>query len=637
MLLHRSVTLLAFSLIAAGEVLANTASTAPVAPVLSTGIYDDGDPNIVYAGSWSSNTEPYRYNMTQTFSHHKGDTVSFTFCGNQVTYAYQVQQNMGHARVMIDGNVVSADLDEYAPIPVNGGGGASEKRVTYSGLSAGAHTITVTVLGIADASATDSYVIVDAFIVNQAQANLIQVSIRNWVSCSGQDESLGVAAAFKAARNNAFTLKVDCPVFIHVGMDVTRPIFIDNGTTVQFDGNGLFTVDNALVPAFVIANSSNIQLLNWNVQYTGGIPVNYNTGGYYDNGVFVPLAGLDKPGGVFNDRTLGPWLDNNRGIIFAGAGEPWGGPTDLSAIFYMAGSTSNVEVNAMKLFVPKNALGSRYIPVAFASVEGYNSWQTVTPSTPLTPEYMSVPSNLEFTNITLDGYYMGWQGTFQTALFNNITGYRYGDLQDDEGENVGGVGKWFAPPHLFYVNYNASQLGLDSNNVQITNVVDWGVRTGVARDKGGSDPGSGYALSLKIGANNSLVNSYYSYRPDGFLDVLTSQNLTIQNAIAKYNSAFLNNLYPGIRFPSAPYVNLTITNVSLTDTAPLTIYEPVASTADPGNSNIVFTGSGVVMNSWEKQAVPCPYIRGAQELSIKFDVNSSNSGYSVNAQTCSLN
>src|SRR5258708_31091143 len=89
-------------------------------------------------------------------------------------------------------------------------------------------------------------------------------SIREWVIGDGKtDDAIQTATAFAATKNGAFTLVVDCPVFIHVGSDISRPVYIDNGTTVQFTKDGLFIVDNVLLPAFVIANSSAIRLLQW--------------------------------------------------------------------------------------------------------------------------------------------------------------------------------------------------------------------------------------------------------------------------------------------------------------------------------------------------------------------------------------
>jgi len=100
-------------------------------------------------------------------------------------------------------------------------------------------------------------------------------SIKNWASCDGvTDDSVAVAQAFDAAKNNAFILEVDCPVYMHVGMDVARTVFIGNGTQINFTPPGLLIVDNTLIPAFVIANTNNVRLTNWNVEYVGSVPVN---------------------------------------------------------------------------------------------------------------------------------------------------------------------------------------------------------------------------------------------------------------------------------------------------------------------------------------------------------------------------
>ena len=124
------------------------------------GIYDDtGDPWIQYSGAWQSNTDTGRYDGTQTFTQTVGDTASFTFTGTQVTYVYEAQPNMGHAQVLIDGNVQTPDLDEYSPVSL------VQQKVSYTGLTYGTHTITIKALGTKDAAATGSYVIVDAFLV----------------------------------------------------------------------------------------------------------------------------------------------------------------------------------------------------------------------------------------------------------------------------------------------------------------------------------------------------------------------------------------------------------------------------------------------------------------------------------------
>jgi len=433
-------------------------------------------------------------------------------------------------------------------------------------------------------------------------------SIHNWVHCDGKtDDDAGVAAAFAAAKDGAFTLMVDCPVFIHVGTDVHHPIFIDNGTTVAFTKTGQFTVDNVFVPAFVIANSSNIHLLGWRILYQGGLPADPNTGGYYDNGAFMQQQkGYAQPAFDFNDHVLTPWLAAHRGIRFArGVSSPWLGPTNTSAVFFIIGSVRDMVVQNFSISVPPQAKGAQFIPMVFSSAVGYNSNEDVTHQTPLTPQYYSTPSNLTFSNIMFDGYYMGWQGRFQNTTFQHVRAHRYGDLEDASGGTVGGKGKWFAPPHLFYLNYIPTQTGFENQNIHILDVIDYGNRVGVARDKGGSDTSSGYANSLKIGAIDSDVNGYKSYRPDGFMDVLTSDNLKISNVEATYDSAFLNDVYPGIRFPNPPYKHVTFENITLVDKAPASKQWPIGSSNDPTNSQIVMTNVKVVINNWSK-AVPAP-------------------------------
>lgn len=430
-------------------------------------------------------------------------------------------------------------------------------------------------------------------------------SIRSWAHCDGKtDDDAGVAAAFDAAKNGAFTLVVDCPVFIHVGSDVRHPIFIDNGTTVQFTKTGQFTIDNVLVPAFVIANSTNIHLIGWRLQYKGGLPIDWNVGGYYDNGSFVQQPkGYAQPSFFFNDRVLTPWLTAHRGIHFTAMLSPWTGPGNTSSVFYIIGSARDVTVQDFSLSVPANAKGSQFAPLVFSAAVGFNSNQDVTRQTPLTSQYCSSPGNFTFSNITLDGYYMGWQGRIHDTTFTHVRAYRYGDLQDDSGKRVGGIGKWFAPPHLFYLNYDPKS-GIVNRNIRITDVIDYGQRVGTARDLGGADTHSGYADSLKIGAIDSTVDGYTSYRPDGLMDVLTSSNLTISNVTATYNSSFLNDQYPAIRFVQPPYQHVTLENVTLTDKSPITNQFPITGMNDVSSSQVALKNIKVTLNNWAKATSP---------------------------------
>jgi hypothetical protein len=456
----------------------------------------------------------------------------------------------------------------------------------------------------------------------------VKKSISGWVSCDGtSDQAAGVARAFAEAKNAAFTVVVDCPVLIQTGSDIAQPIFIDNGTAVEFTGSGKFTVDNVFIPAFVIANSSNVTLTNWKVEYNASVPVNPLVGGYVNRGQFIPGV---EPGSAFNDLRITPWLTANRGIKFdrslGSVNSIWSDPTNTCAVFFVIGDTSNLNVTGMQVYVPATAGGERFVPVVFALSPNFKSNQTVTARTPMTGQYVAVPHDLTFSNISFDGTYMGWVGSARNAVFENIRSHRYGDLQDAKGENVGGVGKWFAPPHLFYLGHVVgADPSLTNTNIQIVNVVDGGPRVGTARDKGGTDSISGYALSLKIGCVDCIVDSYSSSRPDGFMDVLPSNGLTVSNVVATYNSAFLNNLYNGWRFPSAGYANMTFENISLKDSAASSVAQPVGNAGASSNENLVFTNVQVEINRWSgNNEFPLPVIAGStNNVSLNYTIAAS--------------
>jgi hypothetical protein len=448
----------------------------------------------------------------------------------------------------------------------------------------------------------------------------VQKSISGWVSCDGAtDDTAGVARAFAAARNSAFTLMVDCPVRLHFGVDIERAIFIDSGTNVTFSGAGKFTVDNVLVPAFVVANSNDIVLTNWNVEYDASLPVEQTVGGFTNNGEFVKGP---KPGNAFNDIRLKSWLSDNRGIVFDHGQNPqWTGTTNACGVFFFSGDSSNVTVTGMRMYVPAAAGGDRFIPVAFSLGVNLKSNQTASAKTPLTGRFFAVPHDLTFSDISLDGTYMGWLGGGQNVVFEKIRSNRYGDLQDAHGGNVGGVGKWFAPPHLFYLSYPLDgDPGLFNRNLRFHDVVDAGLRVGTARDKGGADTISGYALSLKLGCVDCSVDNYTSNRPDGFMDVLASNGLTVSNVTATYDSAFLNGLFSGLRFPQTQYKGVTLDNVVLTDRAPSSVQMPISNVGQVSNENIVFKNVRTVINRWAGTGLPLPAIWGTGN-SISLDVS----------------
>jgi hypothetical protein len=113
--------------------------------------------------------------------------------------------------------------------------------------------------------------------INGAAANppstspaIVTKSISEWAACDGLlDDTQAVARAFEAARNNAFTLVVDCPVRLHTGSEISTSVIVDDGTTVKFTGTGQFRVDNVSPPAFEVPHPNAVTFIDWNVEYVG--------------------------------------------------------------------------------------------------------------------------------------------------------------------------------------------------------------------------------------------------------------------------------------------------------------------------------------------------------------------------------
>ena len=388
-------------------------------------------------------------------------------------------------------------------------------------------------------------------------------------------------------------------------------LFRSNDTTVEFTGAGKFIVNNLFEPAFVIANTSNVTLTDWNVEYAASMPVSLVTNGYIQGGVYHQRTG-GNGSGIFNDIILSSWLAKNRGIDFVdgpthGIWSNWLGSVNTSAIFYISGETTNVKVTGLKLYSANANEPSDYVPFGFMFGENFKSNQSVTVDTVKynaanASDAFAIPTGITFDNVNLDGIIMGFQGTTNDATFSNITAEHVSDLQDSAGNNVGGEGQNFPPPHLFYLNYAFDgDPKLANNGIAISNVNEVGPRMGKVRPGGG-----GYADSLKLGCNDCTVDGYNTNRKDGFMDTLTSSNLKVSNVVATYDSSFVDEYenWPGWRWPGGgttpSYKNISFTNVSLTDLAAATVGAPLSNANMAGNANISFTDVNIVVQSWTK-------------------------------------
>jgi hypothetical protein len=427
-------------------------------------------------------------------------------------------------------------------------------------------------------------------------------NLREWgISCNpAVDETKKVMTAFHQASRGAFLLEIDCPVLLDSQNDIAKTVFIEDRTSVIINSNGQIIVTNLFHPAFALVNTDTFNALNWKIVYKNTNSTSGNVGGYFNNGVFVKTSKVGAPAYAFNNIVLKKWYVQNRGVTFFNTNPWWTGPTSNSAIFFLKGSAKNITFDTLKVSVPDSTRIDQYAPMVISFNFGPISNQKLTSGTLITASTAAVPSNLTFHRITLDGTYMGFLGSLRNATFKNIRSHHYGDLQKIDNSEVGGVDKWFPPPHLFYLSYNKSgDPSLFNENIIISDVIDYGQRKGIARDKGGSDTVSGYANSLKIGGVNVLVDHYESYRPDGFMDILWSNKLTLQNVKATYDSSFLNGVYPGIRFPAKGYKHVNLRNIVLQDLSPKTTMLPMTYANAPSNDYFTFQNITLKSNIWD--------------------------------------
>jgi len=123
------------------------------------GTYDDTHAQFRYFGTWTPTTGVSgAYNSTHTLSKTAGSLFRFTFDSNQVTYVFTRAYNRGKAAVTVDG-VDLGYIDMYSATTQR------QQTVTLGNLGAGTHVLNINVTGQKNSASADTYVDVDALIV----------------------------------------------------------------------------------------------------------------------------------------------------------------------------------------------------------------------------------------------------------------------------------------------------------------------------------------------------------------------------------------------------------------------------------------------------------------------------------------
>ena len=123
--------------------------------------YNDNSSSVSYSGSgWTTTTNSSLWDGDEHFTNTTGNSATFSFTGPFVTYVYAPFTNMGIANISIDGTSYGT-LDEYCPTNIFQG------SVSFSGLSSGSHTFTVSVSGSSNSGSSGDYLTTDQFIAAQ--------------------------------------------------------------------------------------------------------------------------------------------------------------------------------------------------------------------------------------------------------------------------------------------------------------------------------------------------------------------------------------------------------------------------------------------------------------------------------------
>lgn len=363
--------------------------------------------------------------------------------------------------------------------------------------------------------------------------------------CPGIDPVKDSSAALQAALNLRQPMMWDCPVNCIMGSDITKSVFVPDGSDVTFTPQGRLDVDNVGFPALAFMHAAGIWR-GMKLRYVG------------NPGVAMPLTS-----GNWTSITARNYLaQQGFNTVFNGVGGTWWtSPTNTSALISVRGA-SNVNFQGGKIYVDDGAPASQLAPVAFGLDLAFVPGEVCTPTAAL------VAPNVSFSDFTLDGVLMGFVGGGNQVSFSNITRLRYSDMQDAAGGNVGGVNNWSAPPHFFYLQ------GSPANplTLKMKNIYDNAIHIGNPLRRTGPAPMNSLKVEL---ANGSSIDGYFSRCLDGGFGVLSNGSTvggTMKNAHFLIDSSLLTTdgkpaNAPGIFFPSAHPYPVSDIDISVTDQA----------------------------------------------------------------------
>ncbi|MBU2995653.1 hypothetical protein KO500_04380 [Cellulophaga baltica] len=356
------------------------------------------------------------------------------------------------------------------------------------------------------------------------------------------------------ATNISGKVMVDKDIFLDVEETGAKSIFLDDNSWIEGDNDANIIVNSLYSPAFYIALVENVTIKNLVMLYDQQYDASFG----WDTSIIED-----------NITQLRYYLEQEKNIIFTSSTPLWnGGPVSFRALFSIE-AAENVTFENVD-FKAKGATADTFIQEAIKFKEQFSSDQEVVSDLGLT----AISKQVSLTNISMDGVIMGIQGIVEDLLITNFDGHRYSDVQSASGNYIGGADHWMPPPHLIYLNEDSSINNLFTNNVQITNVMDYGDYVGSTETRGSS----GYCNSLKLVGNvqNVVVANYTSYRRDGLGDFGNIINGDFSDMYSEYTSDIFDSSlkFYSMRFVG-PLTNSTIENVTIKDMSDLAEIYPM--------------------------------------------------------------
>ena len=345
------------------------------------------------------------------------------------------------------------------------------------------------------------------------------------------------------AQANTLGLKVlvEKNIFLDVEETGTKSIFLEDNTWIEGANNASIIINNLYSPAFFMALSEEITIKNITFLYDQEYDASYNWSVTSDN--------------ALNQQQLEDYLSASKNLTFTSTNPVWKGPWAFHTVFSLEAAHDVLIENVT--FKAKGDTANSFMQFIFKFKEQYSENQTISQEENATA---NIPGNITLNNVVFDGFLMGLQGNVENLTVDNLKAYRYSDLQNEDGRNLGGLvdGLYsFPPPHLFYLNTDGAFSGKYPNNIKIMNITDYGNYVGT---KNVRTVLSGYCNSLKLVGHveNVVVDNYKSYRRDGLGDLGGINNGVFKNIYAESTVGIFD---PSFGFSSLRFVG-SLTNVS---------------------------------------------------------------------------